>query len=90
MGLSVIVSSGDGYVGKLLELNQGCQGPFWGARGKMGFLSRRRSGKWSYLGLRGESPDFSRVVAGNLGFLSSYNRELRDLLVWPQESPVSM
>ena len=86
----MIISSGDGYVRKLLELNQGCQGPFWGARGKMGFLSRRRSGKGPYLRLRGESPDFSRVGAGNLWFLSSYDRELRDPLVWPQESPVSM
>ena len=56
----------------------------------MGFLSRRRSGKWSYLGLRGESPDFSRVVAGNLGFLLSYDGYLRYLLMLPQESPVSM
>ena len=56
----------------------------------MGFLSRHRSGKGPYLRLRGESPDFSRVGAGNLWFLSSYDRELRDPLLWPQESPVSM
>ena len=36
----MIISSGDGYVRKLLELNQGCQGPFWGARGKSVDLSR--------------------------------------------------
>ena len=27
-GPSVFLSSGDGYVGELLELHQGCQGPF--------------------------------------------------------------
>ena len=42
------------------------------------------------LALKGESPGFSRVSAGNLGFLSSYDGDLRDPLVWPQESPVSM
>ena len=46
--------------------------------------------KWPHLALRGESPCFSRVAAANLGFLSSYNGDLRDLLVGPQESPVAM
>ena len=27
-GLSYFLSSGDGYVGELLELQQGCEGPF--------------------------------------------------------------
>ena len=27
-GLSSFLSSGDGYVGELLELQQGCEGPF--------------------------------------------------------------
>ena len=27
-GLSSYLSSGDGYVGELLELQQGCEGPF--------------------------------------------------------------
>ena len=38
------------------------------------------------LKLRGKSPGFSRGVAG---FLSSYNRDLRDPLVGPQAGPVS-
>ena len=83
-------SSADGYVGELLELHQGCQGPFLGSRGKVGFLSRRFSGKGPHLALRGESPGFARVAAGNLGFLLSYGRDLREPLVLPQESPVSM
>ena len=56
----------------------------------VGFLSRRHNGKGPHLTLRGESPDFSQVVAGNLGFLLSYDGDLRDSLVLPQESQVSM
>ena len=48
------------------------------------------SGKGPHLALRGESPGFSQVTAGNLVFLMSYDGDLRDPLVWPQESPVSM
>ena len=80
-GPSVFLSSGDRYVGTLLELHQGCQGPFRGSRGKIGFLSRHRSGKGPHLALTGESPGFSRVVAVNLGFLSSYDGDLRDMLM---------
>ena len=40
--------------------------------------------------LRGESPSFPRVAAGNLGLLPSYDGDLRDPLVLPQESQVSM
>ena len=90
MGTSVFLSSGDGYVREILELHQGCQGPFQGSRGKVGFLLRHGIGKGAHLVLRGESPGFSRVEAGNLGFLLSYGGDLRDLLVLPQESPVSM
>ena len=36
-GPSVFLSSGDGYVGELLELHQVCQGPFRGSRGKVDF-----------------------------------------------------
>ena len=48
------------------------------------------NGKGPHLALRGESPGFSRGAAGNLGFLLSYDADLRELLVLPQESPVSM
>ena len=34
-GPLVILSSGDGYVGELLELQQGCDGPFLSTRGKV-------------------------------------------------------
>ena len=34
-GVSCFLSSGDGYVGKLLELQQGCEGPFGNSRGQV-------------------------------------------------------
>ena len=86
----MFLSSGEGYVGELLELHPGRQGPFRGSRGKVRSLSRHCSGKGPHLTLRGESPDFSRVEVGNLGFLSSYDGNLRELLMGPQESPFSM
>ena len=82
-------SSGDVYVGELLKFHQGCQGPFQGSRGKVGFLSRHHSGKRPHHSLRRESPGFSRVAAGNLRFLSSYDGDLWDPLVLPQESEFS-
>ena len=52
--------------------------------------SRCCNGKGPPLEFRGESPYFSRVAAGTLGFLSSYDRDLRDPLLLPCESQVSM
>ena len=72
--------------GEHLELPQGCQGAFRGSGRKVGLLSGPNSGKGPQLALRGESPGFSRVAAG---FLSSYNRDIRDPLVGPQGVPVS-
>ena len=34
-GLSCFLSSEDGYVGELLELQQGCEGPFGSSRGQV-------------------------------------------------------
>ena len=55
----------------------------------MGFLSRCHSVKGPHLALRDESPGFCRFVSGLLGLLLSYDGDLRDPLVWPQESPVN-
>ena len=44
---------------------------------KVGFLSRHCNGEGAHLALRGESPGLSRVAAGNLGFLSRYNGDLK-------------
>ena len=50
---------------------------------------RCRSIKGPHLALRDESPGFCRFVSGLLGLLLSYDGDLRDPLVWPQESPVT-
>ena len=68
-----------GMSGNFFMLPQGCHVSFRGSRGKVEFLSRC-SGKGPILAFSGESPGFSRVVAGNLGFLSSYNRDVWDHL----------
>ena len=70
---------------ELLELHQWCQEPFWGSRGKVGFLLRCCSGKRPQLAWRGEPPGISRVAAG---FLSRYDGELRDLVVGPHGGPI--
>ena len=89
VGTMGVPLSGEVYV-RELELHQGCQGPFRGSGGKVGFLLRHNSGKGPPLTLRGESPGFSRVVAANLGFLLNYEEDVRDPLMLPQEIPVSM
>ena len=86
----MFLSSEEGYVRELLELHQGCQGHFQDARVKVGFLLRRHNRKGPHLTLSVESPGFSRVASGILGFLSSYDGDLREVLVLPQESQVSM
>ena len=66
VGLSRFLSSGDGYVGELLELQQGCEGPYRSSRGEVRLASRRLSGNGTHLARRGEPPGFSRVAAGAL------------------------
>ena len=86
----MFLSRGDGYVRDLLELPQGCPGHFRSSRGKMGFLSRLHSEKGPHLTLRGESPDFSRVAAANLGPSRVKTRTSGTRSWGPQECPVSM
>ena len=65
-GLSCFLSSGDGYVGELLELQQGCEEPFGSSRG-LGVISLQTpQGKRAHLAWRGEPPGFSRVAVGAL------------------------
>ena len=86
----MFLASGDGHVREHLLLHQGCQGPFQGSRRKVGFHLRLCSRKGPCLTWSGECPGFSRVAPGNLGFLLSFDGDLSDLLVLPQESKVSM
>ena len=52
--------------------------------------SSRFRRKGPHLTLTGESRGLSRVAAGDLGFLCRYHREIRELLVLPQGSQVSI
>ena len=85
----MFLSSGEGYVGELLELHQGCQGPFEAQERRWDF-SRDATLKRASSRIEGKSPGFSRITAGNLGFFLSYIWYLRDPLVLPQESQVPM
>ena len=67
MGPSVFLSSGDGYVGELLDLHQGCQEPFRGSRRKVGYLSRCCSRKGPHFTLRGRISFFSSSCRKKVG-----------------------
>ena len=86
VGLSCFLSSGDGFVGELLELQQGCEGPLEvkdvrcdkprDASAEMGLISPGGENLLDFLELR--------------QVLSTYDGDLRDPLWWPQERPVPM
>ena len=65
-------------------MHQGCQVPIPISRGNVGFLSRCCRGKGPHLAMMGEPCGFSRVAARFL----SYDGELREPLVLPQEIPI--
>ena len=84
--LSCFLSSGDGYVGELLELQQGCEGPFGSssircdlprfASAEMGLISPLGENLLNFLELR-------LVLSNNDG-------DLRDTLWFPQERLVPL
>ena len=86
LGLWCFLSSGDGYVGELLELPQGVKDPLEvpevrcdyprDASAEMGLISPGRENLLDFLELR-QVP-------------STYDGDLRDPLWWPQEWPVPM
>ena len=55
-----------GYVGELLELQQGCEGPFGSFRGSVWLVSRCLSGNGPHVAWNGEAPGYFRVSAGAL------------------------
>ena len=86
VGPSVFLSSGDGYVRELLALHQGCEGPFQGSRGKVD-LPKDAADERASSHLEGRSTFF---LSSWGSLLSRSHGDLRDLLLWPQERPVSM
>ena len=85
-GLSCFLSSGDGYVGELLELQKGCEGPFEvpevrseyprDASAEMGLISPGGENLLDFLELR--------------QVLSTYDGDISDPLWWAHERPVLM
>ena len=73
-----------------LELHEGIHVSFRVWTGNSGLLSWSCRRKGPHLVLTGESAGFSRVAAGGLGFLSRYHGELREPLLLPQGSQVSI
>ena len=71
MGNSAFLSSGYGYLGKLLGFHEGCQISFQVPRGNMGFVGKRCSVKGPHLVWRGGFHGSYGVVLGSLGFLLS-------------------
>ena len=86
VGTSVFLSSGDRYVGELLELPQGCEEPFKLQEGRCDFPGDQGAEK-GIISPRGRT---SWIFSSSGRFLSSYDGDLRDPLVCPQKRPVSM
>ena len=75
--------------GNFLSCIKGVKNTFKAQReGGMSLEMPQRKSSSSHV--EGRISYFSRVVAGKLGCLSSYNGDFWDPLMWPQESPVSM
>ena len=81
-----IALESDRYAGEIFGLHQGCQVPFRISRGNVRFLLIRCSGKRPHLTMRGEPRGFSRVAVR----FSSYDGQLREPLMFPQGSPISI
>ena len=85
-GVSCFLSSGDGYVGELLELQQGLQDPLEVPEVRCDY-PRDASAEMGLMWPGGENLlDFFELRQ----VLSTYDGDLRDPLCWPQERPVSM
>ena len=87
---SALLLSCDGYLLEPFEWPKGSQASYGVFRGNSGLLSRlcRKRRASSHDNDDGGIPWFSRVAAGSLAYLSSYDGELREPLVLSQGSPV--
>ena len=87
---STLLYSWHGYLLEPIEWPKGSQASCGVLRGDMGLLSRSCRKRMASIAMMGYLVFFSRAVAQRMGFLSSYDGELREPLVWPQGSPVSI
>ena len=87
---TAVLSSCDGYLLELIELPKGSQASC-GVLREDSISSLSSAGKEGpHLVMKGESRSLLLAAGQHVGFLSSYDRELRELLVLPQGSPVSI
>ena len=89
----MFLSSGDVYLRELLELPEWYRDPFMLKREaviSLKILQQKRAPSSVEEIIFWVVFFFFRVGAGNLEFLSTYDWDLRNLLVLPQESQVSM
>ena len=88
--ISALLSSCNGYLLEPTEWHNRSQASCGVLRGDKGLVSwpcrKRRASSRD----EGESCGFSRAAAKHVGYPSSYDRELREPLVWPQVSIVSI
>ena len=87
---SAFISSCDGDLWAPLSCLKGSQTFSRALRGNLGLFSRCCRRKGPHLALTGDSRGLSRVAVGSLGFLCRYHQELREPLVLPQGSQVSI
>ena len=67
----MFLSTGNAYVGNVLGCVKDVKDPFEAQEGRWDFPRDATAKKGLHLTLMGESPGFSRVAAGNMGFLLS-------------------
>ena len=84
-----LLSICDGYLLEPIEWLKGNQASCGVLREDSGLLSRPSKKEGLHLAMTGESRGFFRAAVRCVGFLSSYDGELKEPLVWPQGSPVS-
>ena len=90
-GNSEFLSRCDGDLWAPMRCMKGVKPPLkFGEGSRDCYLGSAGRNKGPHVARTGESPDFSRVAAGGLRFLCRYPRELREPLVLPQGSQVSI
>ena len=87
VGPLFLLSSGDGYVGELLELQLGCEDPFEVQEREGMITLETPQRKWASSHLEGRT---SWMFSSGGRCLSSYDMDFRDPLLRRQERPGSM
>ena len=87
---SALLSNCDGYLLKPIEWPKGSRASCGVLREDSGLLLGPAAKEGPHLATMGESRGFFRAATQRVGFSTSYDGELREPVVWPQGSPVSI